>query len=117
MIEYARLFMPQSEIQFFDPALGTGVFYSALLSIFSKKKLNMQWDLKLTKYIGVRQWIFGTINPPLDLKLADFTIKSAPKSEENKFNLIICNPPYVRHHAMTSYEKLRLATWSMKPWH
>ena len=46
---------------------------------------------------------------PLDLQLADFTRMPNPKIEDEKFNLIICNPPYVRHQAMVSTEKQRLA--------
>jgi adenine-specific DNA-methyltransferase len=34
----------------------------------------------------------------LDYRLADFTRVAAPVSNSQKFNLIVCNPPYVRHH-------------------
>jgi hypothetical protein len=44
----------------------------------------------------------------LDLKLADFTRVKTPVAEENRFNLLICNPPYVRHHYITNGEKARL---------
>ncbi len=47
--------------------------------------------------------------PTLDLHLADFTRGSIPKTEGEKFNLIICNPPYVRHQAMATEEKWPLA--------
>ena len=108
MIEYARRFMPQSDIQFFDPAFGTGVFYSALLSIFSRDRIKSAMGLEIDKVYWNAAIDLWDHEPPLDLQLADFTIKSAPKSQDQKFNLIICNPPYVRHHAMTSPEKLRL---------
>src|SRR5207253_7931108 len=34
--------------------------------------------------------------------------KSAPTSETQKANLLICNPPYVRHHHLINGDKTRL---------
>jgi hypothetical protein len=44
----------------------------------------------------------------LQLKHADFTKQSAPTSEKQKANLLICNPPYVRHHHLINGDKTRL---------
>ena len=43
----------------------------------------------------------------LDVRLEDFTL-AAPPSAKGKFNLLVCNPPYVRHHHIASEEKRRL---------
>ena len=45
----------------------------------------------------------------LDVRLEDFTLAAPPSdSDKEKFNLLVCNPPYVRHHHITSEEKRRL---------
>ena len=43
----------------------------------------------------------------LDVRLEDFTRAEAP-TETDQFNLLICNPPYVRHHHIENGEKQRL---------
>ena len=43
----------------------------------------------------------------LDIRVEDFTLADPP-AESEKFNLLICNPPYVRHHHIDGPEKLRL---------
>jgi hypothetical protein len=47
-------------------------------------------------------------NFPLELTIGDFTAISPPLKESERFNLVICNPPYVRHHHLTKSEKARL---------
>ncbi len=49
----------------------------------------------------------------LDLRLEDFTLAVVPLDEE-RFNLLICNPPYVRHHHISSKEKGRLKALTLK---
>jgi hypothetical protein len=43
----------------------------------------------------------------LELRLADFT-KERPPAHERRTSLLICNPPYVRHHHLDLSDKLRL---------
>ena len=43
----------------------------------------------------------------MDVRLEDFTRAEAP-TEPEQFNLLICNPPYVRHHHIEHGEKQRL---------
>ena len=48
----------------------------------------------------------------LDIRLEDFTRAEPPESAE-RFNLLICNPPYVRHHhiANGAKQRLKLRSW------
>jgi hypothetical protein len=46
----------------------------------------------------------------LQLHVEDFTRAMAPAADNEKPNLLICNPPYVRHHHLTRVEKERLKT-------
>jgi hypothetical protein len=44
----------------------------------------------------------------LETRNKDFTNAIEPLNEKDKFNLIICNPPYVRHHHLSASRKKRL---------
>ena len=44
----------------------------------------------------------------LQIRCEDFTTASAPAAPEERFNLIVCTPPYVRHHHIGSSGKPRL---------
>ena len=109
MLQHARsFFSPHSEIEFLDPAFGTGVFYSTLLNVFSRSNIRKAVGFEIDEdywHAARELWNGDSL---LDIRLYDFTRASPPKLEQDKFNLIICNPPYVRHHDMTTSEKQRL---------
>jgi adenine-specific DNA-methyltransferase len=44
----------------------------------------------------------------VDIELSDFTQSRAPSEDSKRFNLLVCNPPYVRHHHIANGEKQRL---------
>ena len=97
----------QGKISFLDPAFGTGSFFSALLNSKDsgsiKKAQGFEIDLYYEK--GVSElWQ----NTNLKLNFVDYTRLLPPEKKSEKFNLIICNPPYIRHHHMSSEEKIRL---------
>ena len=94
------------KVRFIDPALGTGSFYSALLETFSDARIEAAAGYEIDDHYGTptaRLWK-GT---GLDVRPGDFTEATAP-SESRRFNLLICNPPYVRHHHIGRAEKQRL---------
>jgi predicted RNA methylase len=105
ILAYAKRLTPKNaKISFFDPALGTGTFYSALLQCFPVDRiegaLGCEIDADYAK-VAVELWK----DCGLDVQSADFTKVTAP---ENGANLIICNPPYVRHHHMANDEKVKI---------
>ncbi len=109
ILEYARTLFPARErIRFLDPAIGTGAFYTALRKVFSKERIAEALGFEIDPNYGkpaAKLWE----GSGLDLRLADFTrAAAAPRA-----NLIICNPPYVRHHHMTNEEKIRLQLRTM----
>ncbi len=99
--------LPKNEpIRFFDPAFGTGSFFSALLSERGDREIaaaiGVELDPPLVQHAG-RLWSGSA----LDLRAADFTqLTPAP---EDLSNLIIANPPYVRHHHLGRDAKADLA--------
>lgn len=104
ILRYAASLMPLSEkVRFLDPAIGTGSFYSALLNVFPKKHIAEALGFEIDPHYGkpaAELWK----NHKLRLNHADFT-HAVPSP---RFNLVICNPPYVRHHHMENGEKVRL---------
>lgn len=94
-------------IRFIDPALGTGSFVSALLHTVPVERIEAAKGFELDTHYGApaRELWRGT---PLDLELGDFTKAVPPASEAERYNLLVCNPPYVRHHHIVSLEKMRL---------
>ena len=107
IIEYAKGQLNETEtVRFIDPAIGTGSFYSALLKVFPAGRLTCAVGYEVDPHYGepaAKLWQ-GTM---LDVRLEDFT-RAAPPSDKGKFNLLVCNPPYVRHHHIASREKRRL---------
>ena len=102
----AHLGRKSEKVRFIDPAIGTGSFYSALLDVFPKSRIGAAVGYEIEPHYGVpAAKLWGASG--LDIRLEDFT-QAEPPRESEKFNLLICNPPYVRHHHIISGEKQRL---------
>lgn len=93
-----------NKINFLDPAFGTGVFYSAL-----KENINTNFNttgFEIDKsYANASKKLWEQKN--VKILIADFFKVQIPKKED-KYNLIICNPPYVRHQHLTKEQKQNL---------
>jgi predicted RNA methylase len=109
MLEYARGLLLESHqrILFLDPAFGTGAFYSALLNSFEISRIERAQGYEIDPYLAQssERLYAGT---PLNLQVADFTQTTPPTINSDRANLLICNPPYVRHHHLSADEKRRL---------
>lgn len=104
ILDFARTALdPKEPVRFLDPAIGTGAFYSALRSVFPVKRIAAATGFEIDPHYG-RPAAALWKDTGLDLRLADFTT-ALP---EAVYNLVICNPPYVRHHHVINGEKLRL---------
>lgn len=104
MLRYAASILPRDgQVRFLDPAIGTGSFYSALLKVFPKRRIAEALGFEVDPHYGRPAALFWN-DSGLTLKLADFT-HAEPSA---RFNLLICNPPYVRHHHLANGEKTRL---------
>jgi predicted RNA methylase len=107
VLAYARELMPQgAPVRFLDPAIGTGSFYAALLREFDEGRIEAAAGFEIDPHYGKparKLWH----DHPLDMRLGDFTT-ATPPTEGKGYNLVICNPPYVRHHHMDKEAKSRL---------
>ena len=108
ILKYAKTLLTVGQkIHFLDPAFGTGAFYSALLQQFPLSQIAEAVGYEIDPHYGneaIKLWR----DTPLQLKIADFTQAVPPISDRTKANLLICNPPYVRHHHLSRVEKQRL---------
>jgi hypothetical protein len=104
----ARSMWPRgTPVRFLDPAVGTGAFYSALLRVFPPGEIEDARGLEIDPEVvraARRVWQ----NSPLKIRRGDFTRAAPPSGEGRKANLLVCNPPYVRHHHLSQGEKARL---------
>ena len=96
----------KDKVRFLDPAFGTGSFYSALLRVFPPSLLESATGIEIdTSFVNTARLLWQ--NTKLEVLNADFT-KLSPPENNRKFNLILTNPPYVRHHHLDLTEKIRL---------
>lgn len=103
---YAASLIPTGEhVRFFDPAIGTGAFFSAFCDVFPKKRVQEAFGYEVDPAYGEPASALWR-ESGLTIKLADFT-QAKPA---NRFNLVICNPPYVRHHHLQNDDKYRLCS-------
>lgn len=101
MLRYARQLT--GPVRFLDPAIGTGSFYSALRRVFKPDDIEAAAGVELDPHfaeVARRLWA----DSGLQIMEADFT-RLRP---EARFNLIVSNPPYVRHHHLDAATKERL---------
>ncbi|MDI6817108.1 MAG: class I SAM-dependent methyltransferase [Actinomycetota bacterium] len=108
ILEYAKDLLPaNSKIRFLDPAFGTGSFYSALLRTFQPQRIASATGYEIDEQFANEA--IGLWNESsLRLSLNDFTKVALPEIDKDRPNLILCNPPYVRHHHLSNHEKAKL---------
>ncbi|OHB66901.1 MAG: restriction endonuclease subunit M, partial [Planctomycetes bacterium RBG_13_60_9] len=98
---------PDRKIRFLEPGFGTGPFYSALLQSVPASRIEIATGYEIDPHYveeSTRLWD-GT---GLRLHHADFTRAEPPETEADKYDLVACNPPYVRHHHLGSAQKQEL---------
>lgn len=104
ILAHAKDLLPQgSPVKFLDPALGSGAFYAALKRVFDPQSITCAAAFEIDPHYGKpaqELWEAQGLN----LTHGDFT-KAEP---DPSYNLIICNPPYVRHHHLSAEDKARL---------
>lgn len=113
ILRYANKQLDESEkINFLDPAIGTGSFYSAFRNVFPNTRVGTAVGYEIDLHYGAPALeLWGETE--LNIHLEDFTQAERPEDVEG-FNLLICNPPYVRHHHIGNVDKKRLRKKTVK---
>lgn len=107
ILRYAEENCHATRIRFLDPAVGTGAFYSALRSVFPLSRVAAATGYEIDPHYGVPAADLWERHE-LDLRVEDFTQARRPAGAA-RFDLVVCNPPYVRHHHLGHGEKQRLS--------
>ncbi len=100
----ARELMGTAPVRFLDPAIGTGSFYSALSRVLPPHRIETAVGIELDPLFAeaaANLWA----QQGLVIVKGDFTRQRPP---DQRFNLVLTNPPYVRHHHLSGSEKDRL---------
>ena len=107
IIEYAKAKLNNTQtVQFMDPAIGTGSFFSALINVFPEDSVKRAVGYEVDPHYGIPAANLWS-DTSLEVRIQDFTAITHPPDGE-RFNLLVCNPPYVRHHHIDTSEKPRL---------
>jgi adenine-specific DNA-methyltransferase len=108
ILEQAKQFLPSDKsIRFLDPAIGTGAFYSALLRVFPHHQIAEARGYEIDPNYGEAARLLWR-DRRTEIVIGDFTQALPPEQDKDKYNLVICNPPYVRHHHLPVEDKKRL---------
>lgn len=114
VLAYGLYLLPKDvPLRFLDPAIGTGSFYSALLFTSPERIVQSATGFEIDPHYGEPAKALWK-ETPLAITLADFTRQHPPADDKQRTNLLICNPPYVRHHHLTVEDKARLQFESQK---
>jgi adenine-specific DNA-methyltransferase len=101
---YAHPLMGEQLVRFLDPSIGTGSFFSALQRTFAKDRIEAARGVELDPLFSRAAMDLWT-GEGLHVDQGDFTQQPAP---DRRFNLVMANPPYVRHHHLSGEDKERL---------
>jgi predicted RNA methylase len=94
-------------VRFADPAIGTGSFYNAALAVFGPERIESAVGVELdSDFCEAASDLWAKAG--LDVVRGDFTRIVASSSRPVAPNLILANPPYVRHHHLDREDKERL---------
>jgi adenine-specific DNA-methyltransferase len=104
LARYAHTVQGEGRLRFLDPAIGTGSFYSALSQAVPAKTIEAAAGVELDPlFAEAAEELWSKSG--LRVIRGDFTKQKAPAK---RFNLVLTNPPYVRHHHLDADEKDRL---------
>lgn len=95
------------DIRFADPAIGSGSFFSAARTVFGPEQIARAIGVELDPaFCDAARDLWAASG--LRVVQGDFTQLAASDSLPFSPNLILANPPYVRHHHLAREEKERL---------
>src|SRR5271166_3675490 len=104
LAHHAHALMGSKRVRFLDPALGTGSFFSALLEVYEPKQIAEASGVELDPlFVDAARDLWE--GHGLNVVHGDFTRLRPP---DTRFNLVLTNPPYVRHHHLNGEDKDRL---------
>lgn len=103
IVSYGLTLLTNKDISFLEPCIGSGAFYSALLSVANGSDILAATGIELDPaYFEAAKKLWT--GSGIDLIKNDF----AKVEPTRKHNFVITNPPYTRHHYLSQEEKAYL---------
>jgi predicted RNA methylase len=100
-------------IRFADPSVGSGSFFSAALAVFGAKRIKSAVGVEIDPaFAAAARDLWADAG--LEVVRGDFTHVVANGSCLSAPNVVLANPPYVRHHHMGHEDKERLQCLACK---
>lgn len=84
-----------------EPSIGMGVFYSAYTEVFSDNSRVVGFEIDPHYFNPACEFWKGA---KLEMRCGDFL----SQHPDEQFDMLVANPPYVRHHHIDSKTKIRL---------
>jgi hypothetical protein len=98
MLSLARTALgPDTPLRFLDPALGTGVFFYALITAFGRGRVERATGFEIDPDTAADAEALWS-DHGLAVQTGDFCRARPPAGGRGRSTLVVCNPPYVRHH-------------------
>ena len=109
IVKLGLSYLKDDAVRFIDPAFGLGAFYDSLEreATLHDKQVRSAVGIEIDEHFFIPSKELWKVSP-IDVIHGDFTKLVAPSSDNARYNLMVCNPPYVRHHHMKSEDKKRL---------
>lgn len=100
-------------IRFADPSIGSGSFFSAALTVYGRKRIESAVGVELDPaFCEAARDLWREAG--LEVVRGDFTRVVANGAGPPAPNLVLANPPYVRHHHLDRSDKERLQRLAFK---
>ncbi|HRD50685.1 MAG TPA: N-6 DNA methylase, partial [Candidatus Contendobacter sp.] len=102
-------FLQGESSELFDPAVGAGAFYQALKCLDTDRKIafyGTDISMEAVKQ-GTREQVFDSASA---IEIRDFILNPP----QRKFSAIIANPPYIRHHRLSTEMKAELKKLTLR---
>src|SRR5262249_52710952 len=104
----AQQLLPESaSLNFLDPGVGSGVFFYAVHKVLGPGRLRSAMGFEIDPGVAAEaERLWG----PFGLRVREegFCAATPPGAEPDIAGLILCNPPYVRHHHLSAEQKAGL---------
>ena len=101
IMQYMRHLLGTDDVSFIEPSIGMGVFYSAFTDAFAGGGRALGFEIDPHYFKPASEFWQGT---KLEMRCNDFL---AQKTDE-QFDMLVANPPYVRHHHIDNETKVKL---------
>ncbi len=103
----ALAYLGNHTVRFLEPSIGTGAFYSALVSNCPTVRFETATGFEIDpRFVDAARALWSESG--LVVTACDFTTATPPQREGDLATLILANPPYVRHHHLERFHKAAL---------